>query len=76
MSFDPAGYNMVKHSEGHKVIDWEYACVSDPRLDLAITIGVTNEKPLNRFIDTASLEVSKVLMIGLMGLWLGSQGLR
>ncbi|WP_114784453.1 phosphotransferase [Vibrio tetraodonis] len=44
--FDLAGYNMVKHSEGHKVIDWEYACVSDPRLDLAITIGVTNEKPL------------------------------
>ncbi|NOH72312.1 phosphotransferase [Vibrio pectenicida] len=44
--FDLAGYNMVKHAEGNKVIDWEYACISDPRLDLAITICVTGEKPL------------------------------
>ena len=67
--FDLAGYNMVKHSEGHKVIDWEHACVSDPRPDLAITIGVTNEKPLIGLSILASLEVSsKVLMIGLMGL--------
>lgn len=44
--FDLAGYNMVKHPEGIKVIDWEYACISDPRLDLAMTIGVTGEKPL------------------------------
>ncbi|MEZ8100015.1 phosphotransferase [Vibrio bivalvicida] len=44
--FDLAGYNMVKTEVGNKVIDWEYAAVADPRLDLTLSIGVTEEKPL------------------------------
>ncbi|MCG9683206.1 phosphotransferase [Vibrio sp. Isolate23] len=43
---DLAGYNMVKHSEGIMVIDWEYAAIADPRLDLTLSIGVVGEKPL------------------------------
>jgi thiamine kinase len=44
--FDLAGYNMVKTDSVHRVIDWEYASVADPRLDLALSIQVAQEKPL------------------------------
>jgi len=44
--FDLAGYNMVKTEAGNKVIDWEYAAIADPRLDLTLSIDVTEEKPL------------------------------
>ncbi|MCG9751895.1 phosphotransferase [Vibrio brasiliensis] len=44
--FDLAGYNMVKTEQGNKVIDWEYAAVADPRLDLTLSIDVMEEKPL------------------------------
>ena len=44
--FDLAGYNMVKHADGNRVIDWEYAAIADPRLDLTLSIGVVDEKPL------------------------------
>lgn len=44
--FDLAGYNMVKTQQGHRVIDWEYASIADPRLDLALSIEVAGEKPL------------------------------
>ncbi|AUB87698.1 thiamine kinase [Vibrio anguillarum] len=44
--FDLAGYNMVKTDEGNRVIDWEYASIADPRLDLALSIDVAEEKPL------------------------------
>ena len=44
--FDLAGYNMVKTSSGNKVIDWEYAVIADPRLDLTLSIDVMDEKPL------------------------------
>lgn len=44
--FDLAGYNMVKTANGHKVIDWEYAAIADPRLDLTLSIDVMGEKPL------------------------------
>jgi thiamine kinase len=44
--FDLAGYNMVKTQEGNKVIDWEYAALADPRLDLTLSIDVMGEKPL------------------------------
>jgi thiamine kinase len=44
--FDLAGYNMVKTEQGDKVIDWEYAALADPRLDLTLSIDVMDEKPL------------------------------
>ncbi|WP_039958150.1 phosphotransferase [Vibrio sinaloensis] len=44
--FDLAGYNMVHTPEGNKVIDWEYAAIADPRLDLTLSIDVMAEKPL------------------------------
>jgi thiamine kinase len=37
---------MVKTEQGNKVIDWEYAAVADPRLDLTLSIDVMEEKPL------------------------------
>ncbi|QXO19098.1 MULTISPECIES: phosphotransferase [Vibrio] len=45
--FDLAGYNMVKTESGYKVIDWEYAGIADPRLDLALSINVAGEKILD-----------------------------
>lgn len=44
--FDLAGYNMVKTESGNKVIDWEYAAIADPRLDLTLSIDVMEQKPL------------------------------
>lgn len=35
---DLGQYNMVMSEQGIKVIDWEYAGVADPRMDLAMTI--------------------------------------
>ncbi|EKO3501157.1 phosphotransferase [Vibrio fluvialis] len=45
--FDLAGYNMVKTAQGNKVIDWEYAAIADPRMDLALSINVAGEKILD-----------------------------
>lgn len=39
--FDLGGYNLVQNQDGIKVIDWEYAAIADPRLDLTLTILVT-----------------------------------
>lgn len=44
--FDLAGYNMVRTPQGNKVIDWEYAAIADPRMDLALSINVAGEKIL------------------------------
>ncbi|MEZ8823015.1 phosphotransferase [Vibrio amylolyticus] len=44
--FDLAGYNMVKTESINRVIDWEYASLADPRLDLTLSIQVAQEKPL------------------------------
>lgn len=44
--FDLAGYNMVKTMQGNKVIDWEYAALADPRLDLTLSIDVMDASPL------------------------------
>lgn len=45
--FDLAGYNMVRTESGNKVIDWEYASLADPRLDLALSINISGEKILD-----------------------------
>ncbi|WP_217512630.1 phosphotransferase [Vibrio metschnikovii] len=36
--FDFAGYNIIQTNTGYRVIDWEYATLADPRLDLALMI--------------------------------------
>jgi len=38
--FDFGDYNMVRTDQGIKVIDWEYAGVGDPRMDLAMTLDL------------------------------------
>lgn len=38
--FDLGGYNLVESSDVIKIIDWEYAAIADPRLDLTLTISV------------------------------------
>ncbi|SDG74588.1 thiamine kinase [Vibrio xiamenensis] len=43
--FDLAGYNMVDTPLGHRIIDWEYASIADPRLDLALCIDIAEESP-------------------------------
>lgn len=40
--FDLAGYNLVATQTGTRVIDWEYASLADPRLDLTLTIGAAD----------------------------------
>lgn len=45
--FDLAGYNMVKTEQGQRVIDWEYAALADPRIDLALSIDVADEPVLD-----------------------------
>ncbi|MDF4532597.1 thiamine kinase, partial [Vibrio parahaemolyticus] len=32
---------------GHRVIDWEYAALADPRIDLALSIDVAGESVLD-----------------------------
>ncbi|ELV8623973.1 thiamine kinase [Vibrio cidicii] len=41
--FDLGDYNLVKGPDGVKVIDWEYAALADPRLELALVIQVAEE---------------------------------
>lgn len=45
--FDLASYNLIKTETGYRIIDWEYASMADPRLDLAISIDVAGEKLLD-----------------------------
>lgn len=45
--FDLAGYNMVETTEGNQVIDWEYAVIGDPRLDLTLSIDVMEQQPID-----------------------------
>jgi thiamine kinase len=43
---DLAGHNIVKTDTGNKIIDWEYAAITDPRLDLVLSTEMMGEKPL------------------------------
>ncbi|WP_413285943.1 phosphotransferase [Vibrio sp. MA40-2] len=40
--FDLASYNIVITKQGLRIIDWEYAAVGDPRMDLAMTIELSD----------------------------------
>ncbi|SHO58865.1 phosphotransferase [Vibrio quintilis] len=37
--FDLGAHNIIETVSGFKIIDWEYAALSDPRLDLAMSFG-------------------------------------
>ncbi len=57
--FDLGCYNLVRGEEGIKVIDWEYASLADPRLDLAITLQVADvpfEEAVLRYCDIRNIE--------------------
>lgn len=41
--FDLGGYNLVKNQRGIQIIDWEYASLADPRLDLTLSIAVAQQ---------------------------------
>lgn len=40
--FDLGCHNLIKTAQGIKVIDWEYASLADPRMDLAMTIDMSD----------------------------------
>ncbi|WP_117234370.1 phosphotransferase [Vibrio maerlii] len=40
--FDLGSYNLIQTDSAIGVIDWEYAAVSDPRIDLAMMVDLTN----------------------------------
>ena len=57
--FDLAGYNMVDGQQGVKVIDWEYATIGDPRLDLTLSIdvaGINEMEAIQRYCQLRNIE--------------------
>ena len=57
--FDLAGYNMVGTEHGAKIIDWEYATIGDPRLDLTLSIdvaGVDEMHAIHQYCQIRQLE--------------------
>lgn len=57
--FDLAGYNMVQAKHGVQVIDWEYATIGDPRLDLTLSIdveGVNEMDAIHRYCQLRNIE--------------------
>ncbi len=38
--FDLGQYNLLRTNNGIAIIDWEYAALADPRLDLALTLDI------------------------------------
>ncbi|MDF5104063.1 phosphotransferase, partial [Vibrio parahaemolyticus] len=57
--FDLGCYNLVRGESGVKVIDWEYAGIADPRLDLTLTIQVANapvEEAVKQYCQIRGIE--------------------
>ena len=48
--FDLGCYNLVRGEEGVKVIDWEYAGLADPRLDLTLILQLA-DVPIERGVE-------------------------
>jgi thiamine kinase len=65
--FDLGSYNLVRGADGVKVIDWEYASLADPRLDLTIILQVA-EVPIRdavlRYCEIRGIENVSVWMEG------------
>ncbi len=53
--FDLGDYNIVRTDQGIKVIDWEYAGVSDPRMDLAMTLDLSGLNVLKSVVAYCKL---------------------
>ncbi len=57
--FDLGCYNLVRNGDSIKVIDWEYAGLADPRLDLAIALQVAGtpvEETVARYCEIRNIE--------------------
>ncbi len=57
--FDLGCYNLVRSRDGVKVIDWEYAGLADPRLDLTLTLqlaGTPIEEAVVRYCSIRNIE--------------------
>ncbi|MCR9846780.1 MULTISPECIES: thiamine kinase [Vibrio diabolicus subgroup] len=57
--FDLGCYNLVRGGSGVKVIDWEYAGIADPRLDLTLTIQVEDapvEEAVKQYCQIRGIE--------------------
>lgn len=65
--FDLGDYNLVRSAEGIKVIDWEYAGLADPRLDLALTLqvaGVPYANAIERYCEIRNIKNVSVWLEG------------
>ncbi|WP_428773694.1 phosphotransferase [Vibrio sp.] len=67
--FDLAGYNMVNTETGLKVIDWEYAGLADPRLDLTLSLeasGSPLEEAVYQYCQLRQIEQVDLWMSGVL----------
>lgn len=64
---DLGQYNMVMTRQGIKVIDWEYAGVADPRLDLSMTIDLAGLNMPHAVADYCKLRQIEDIDIWLLG---------
>ncbi len=65
--FDLGCYNLVRNGDGIKVIDWEYAGLADPRLDLFITLQVADaplEESVIRYCEIRNIEDAPLWLEG------------
>ncbi len=63
--FDLGCYNLVRAGDGVKVIDWEYAGLADPRLDLAIILQLADVS-----VEDAVVKYCAIRSIENISLWL------
>ncbi|EID0695309.1 thiamine kinase [Vibrio parahaemolyticus] len=65
--FDLGCYNLVRGDQGVKVIDWEYASLADPRLDLTLILQITGspiEESVERYCQIRNIENTSVWLEG------------
>ncbi|MCV5662379.1 phosphotransferase, partial [Escherichia coli] len=65
--FDLGCYNLVRGDQGVKVIDWEYASLADPRLDLTLILQITDspiEESVERYCQIRNIENTSVWLEG------------
>ncbi|PFG45888.1 thiamine kinase [Vibrio sp. ES.051] len=65
--FDLGCYNLVRGADGVKVIDWEYAGLADPRLDLTLTLQVAGapiEDAVTQYCQLRDIEDPSIWLAG------------
>lgn len=65
--FDLGGYNLVRQQQEIKIIDWEYAALADPRLDLTLTLSVANapvEESVNQYCQLRGIHDTQAWVEG------------